>query len=141
MNTPEKIKITVETLVLKPVEDVWNSWTTPEHITRWNQASEDWHTPFAENDLREGGRFKSTMAAKDGSMSFDFTGVYTKVVPHQEIAYTIDDGRTVTVAFKREGAHTAVTEIFEAESMNAPEMQKAGWQAILDNFKQYTEAL
>jgi uncharacterized protein YndB with AHSA1/START domain len=135
----ETTTITIEANVLAPVEKVWSHWTEPQHITKWNQASDDWHTPFAENDLRTGGSFKSTMAAKDGSMSFDFGGVYTQVIPHKTIAYTIGDGRKVKVDFFPNGKETRVVESFEAESTNPVEMQRGGWQAILNSFKMYVE--
>lgn len=137
----EKIKITVQTQVEAPVEKVWNSWNKPEHITKWNSASDDWHTPKASNDLRVGGKFNATMAAKDGSMSFDFEGTYTNVKPNQLIEYTIADGRKVKISFETKGAQTHITETFEAETENPVEMQRGGWQAILDNFKKYTEGL
>lgn len=133
--------ITVQTLVNAPVEKVWNTWTKPEHITQWNNASDDWHTPYAENDLRVGGLFKATMAAKDGSFSFDFTGTYSDVKTNQLIEYTIADGRSVKIVFESKGNTTQVTETFEAEAENPVEMQRGGWQAILDNFKKYTESL
>ena len=132
--------ITVEATVKAPVEKVWNCWTEPRHITKWCQASDDWHAPHAENDVRTGGKFSTTMAAKDGSMSFDFGGVYTNVQPNQLIEYTIDDGRKVSIKFSSHGNETKVTESFEAEGQNPVEMQRGGWQAILDNFKIYTEA-
>lgn len=135
----ETTTITIEANVLAPVEKVWSHWTEPQHITKWNQASDDWHTPFAENDLRTGGSFKSTMAAKDGSMSFDFGGVYTQVIPHKTIAYTIGDGRKVKVDFFPNGKETRVVESFEAENTNPVEMQRGGWQAILNSFKMYVE--
>lgn len=131
--------ITVETSVNAPVETVWACWTEPEHIMRWNSASPDWHTPSATNDLREGGTFTSRMEAKDGSAGFDFGGTYTKVVEHEQIDYTMDDGRTVSVVFDGHGDHTHVTEVFDPESENPSEMQRQGWQAILDNFKAYAE--
>jgi uncharacterized protein YndB with AHSA1/START domain len=140
METIEKTAITVETTVNAPVEKVWKNWNEPEHITQWCSASDDWHTPYAENDLKTGGTFKSTMAAKDGSMSFDFGGVYSNVDKHKEIAYTIADGRKVKIVFSGQDGKTKVTETFEAEGTNPVEMQRAGWQAILDNFKKYTEA-
>lgn len=135
----ETTTITIEANVLAPVEKVWSHWTEPQHITKWNQASDDWHTPFAENDLRTGGSFKSTMAAKDGSMSFDFGGVYTQIIPHKTIAYTIGDGRKVKVDFFPNGKETRVVESFEAENTNPVEMQRGGWQAILNSFKMYVE--
>lgn len=132
--------ITVATTVNAPIAKVWEYWNAPEHITQWCAASDDWHTPRSENDLRTGGKFSSTMAAKDGSFSFEFGGVYDEVREHQYIAYTIGDGRKVTIDFEGNGDTTTITESFEAEGQNPPEMQRAGWQAILDNFKKYTEA-
>ncbi len=140
METGNKTTITVENTINAPVEKVWEFWTKPEHITQWNNASDDWHTPFAENDLREGGQFKSTMAAKDGSFSFDFGGVYSKIKKHGHIEYTIGDGRTVKIIFTSLGNTTKIEETFDAEQTHSIEMQQGGWQAILDNFKKYTEA-
>ena len=131
--------ITIEVEVNAPVEKVWNSWTAPEHIVNWCQASDDWHAPAAENDLRTGGRFKTTMAAKDGSLSFDFGGVYTEVVENESIKYTMDDDRKAIITFIREGDKTFIEESFEAENINSLDMQRFGWQAILNNFKKYTE--
>lgn len=133
--------ITVSATVNAPVEKVWNAWNAPEHITKWCQASDDWHAPFAENDLRVGGKFTTTMAAKDGSFSFDFGGTYTTVDVNSEIAYVMEDGRKVLVMFTAEGDQTKVVEVFDPESQNTHEMQQAGWQAILDNFKKYTESI
>lgn len=133
--------ITVETQIKAPLEKVWEFWTEPVHITKWNSASDDWHTPTAENDLRVGGNFSARMEAKDGSFGFDFGGVYDTVKIHQEIAYTIGDGRKVRVLFTKQGDQTQVRETFEIENENPAEMQRGGWQAILDNFKKYTEAL
>lgn len=132
--------ITIKNTVNAPIAKVWEYWNTPEHITKWSFASPDWHTPYAEADLREGGKFKSTMAAKDGSMSFDFGGIYTSVIPHKEIAYTMDDGRKVKITFTDMEGETKIEETFEPESENSEEMQRGGWQTILDNFKKYTEA-
>lgn len=132
--------ITVEANVKAPVEKVWKLWTEPVHITKWNSASEDWHTPSAENDLRVGGKFSARMEAKDGSFGFDFGGVYDTVELNREIAYTIGDGRKVRVLFTKQGSNTHVSETFDAENENPLEMQRGGWQAILDNFKKYTEA-
>src|SRR5881392_1898475 len=131
--TTAKEKITVEATVNAPVQKVWDTWSTPEHITKWNSASEDWHTPHAENDLRTGGRFSARMEAKDGSFGFDFGGVYDEVRDNEYIEYTLGDGRKVKVNFAAGDNGTTVTEIFEAESTNPIEMQKEGWQAILDN--------
>lgn len=132
--------ITVVAEVAAPLAKVWECWGQPEHIMNWNAASPDWHCPKAENDLQTGGKFSSTMAAKDGSFSFDFAGVYDKVEEHKEIAYTMEDGRTVTILFEEKDGKVTVTETFEAEGTNPIEMQRGGWQAILDNFKNYTEA-
>lgn len=140
MATTEKTAITIETTVKAPVEKVWKFWVSPEHITKWNSASDDWHTPKAENDLRTGGKFSSRMEAKDGSFGFDFGGVYDEVKIHEVIAYTMGDGRKVKIIFTANGNETKLTETFEAESENPIEMQRGGWQAILDNFKKYTEA-
>jgi uncharacterized protein YndB with AHSA1/START domain len=138
----EKIQaITVETVVNAPINKVWESWTLPQHITKWNQASDEWHTPYAENDCRTGGKFKSTMAAKDGSVSFDFEGVYSLVIPHERIEYAMTDGRTVKIIFGANGNQTTVTETFDPESENSLELQRGGWQAILNSFKRYTEGL
>ena len=140
MATQDKTIITVENTINAPVEKVWQYWTKPEHITQWNNASDDWHTPRAENDLRVGGSFVSRMEAKDGSFGFDFGGVYDAITTNEYIEYTIGDGRKVKITFTADGNKTKVVESFEAESMNSIEMQKGGWQAILDNFKKYTEA-
>jgi len=141
METATKNRITVETIVKAPVDKVWKSWNEPEHIMNWCHASDDWHAPAATNDIRTGGTFSTTMAAKDGSYSFDFGGVYDNVKEHELIQYTMGDGRKVEVIFTREGNDTKVVETFEAESTNPLEMQRSGWQAILDNFKKYTESL
>ena len=140
METANKTAITVQTVVNAPVSRVWELWNEPQHIQNWCFASDDWHAPYADNDLREGKTFKTTMAAKDGSMSFDFGGVYTKVVPQKEIGYTMDDGRKVQISFIEAGDTTKVVEVFEPESSNPVEMQRDGWQAILNNFKAYAES-
>jgi len=134
------MKITVETTVNAPIQKVWDYWTQPEHITQWAHASDDWHAPYADNDPRTGGKFKTTMAAKDGSFSFDFEGVYSNVVENSLIEYGIGDGRAVTISFTAEGDKTKIVETFDAETENPVEMQKGGWQAILDNFKKHVEA-
>lgn len=141
MNTENISTITVETTIGASIEKVWEYWTKPEHITKWNFASDDWHTPSAVNDIRTGGSFSSRMEAKDGSMGFDFSGVYDAVVVGELIEYKIGDGRKVRITFESNGTETKVTETFEAESVHPVELQRAGWQAILDNFKKYTEAL
>ena len=134
-----KTAITVETTVNAPVEKVWTYWSEPKHITRWTHASEDWHAPYADNDLRKDGKFKTTMAAKDGSMSFDFEGVYSNVQPNKVIEYGLADGRKVKIVFTANSNGTKVVETFDPESENPIDMQRDGWQAILDNFKKYTE--
>lgn len=134
-------RVTVQVVIQAPVDKVWKYWTEPEHITKWNQASEDWHAPKAENDLRVGGEFLTRMEAKDGSAGFDFSGVYDVVKQHEEIAYTMGDGRKVEIAFINQGNETKVVETFDAESTHPVEFQQAGWQAIMDNFKTYAEQL
>lgn len=140
METAKKTAIRVETTVKAPREKVWEYWTKPEHITRWNFAIDDWHSPRAENDLRKGGKFSYRMEAKNGSMGFDFGGVYDDVKPHERIEFTMGDGRKVVIDFTGVGSETKVLEIFEAESTNPIDMQRDGWQAILNNFKKYVEA-
>ncbi|MDX1906449.1 MAG: SRPBCC domain-containing protein [Bacteroidia bacterium] len=130
---------TVKTLVQAPMNTVWSCWTEPAHIVHWNQASADWHTPRATNDLRPDGHFSYTMAARDGSMSFDFAGTYTEVVHAARIVYAMEDARKVEVIFEATDAGVEVTEIVEPETLNPVELQQSGWQAILDNFRQYTE--
>lgn len=131
--------ITVKTTINASINKVWEFWTFPEHITKWNNASPDWHTPYAENDLRENGKFRSIMAAKDGSMSFDFEGEYTLVKQNEAIEYIMDDGRKVEISFKETPDGVEVIESFDPETQNPEEMQRGGWQAILDNFKSYVE--
>jgi uncharacterized protein YndB with AHSA1/START domain len=139
MEMTEKTNINIEATIYASVEKVWDFWTNPDHIIKWNNASADWHTPRAENDLRVGGRFLSRMEARDGSSGFDFTGTYTKVEPYKQIDYTMDDGRKVQASFISLGNVIMVKETFEAEETNPSEMQRNGWQAILDNFKKYVE--
>ncbi|MFD1139030.1 SRPBCC family protein [Paenibacillus shunpengii] len=139
MGTSNGTKITVQAVIQAPMEKVWSCWTEPAHIMKWNQASEDWHVPNAENDLRTGGKFLTRMEAKDGSMGFDFAGVYDEVKTHELISYTLGDGRQVEITFMEQGSETKVVETFDPESTNPVEFQQAGWQAIMDNFKAYTE--
>lgn len=133
--------ITVKSTINASIDKIWEFWTLPEHIRKWSFASPDWHTPYAENDLKEGGKFKSTMAAKDGSMSFDFEGEYTLVEKNKAIEYIMADGRKVEISFTATPNGVEVTESFDPETQNPEEMQRGGWQAILDNFKSYAEAL
>ena len=139
MEQISKTEITVETIINAPVEKVWEYWTKPEHIIKWNNASEDWHTPRAENDLRVGGRFVSRMEAKNGSMGFDFGGVYDEVRNNEYIEYTMDDQRKVKITFSGSGNETKVVESFEAEETHSIDMQRQGWQNIIDNFKSYID--
>ncbi|MFN3404272.1 MAG: SRPBCC family protein [Cytophagaceae bacterium] len=141
MATEQKTKVTIQANINASVEKVWNCWNAPEHITKWNFASPDWHCPSAENDLRKGGRLKSRMEAKDGSFGFDFEAVYDEVINHKKISYTLDDGRQVITLFENSGGKTTVTTTFEAEDQHPVDFQKAGWQAILDNFKNYAESV
>ena len=131
--------ITIETTVNAPVQKAWEYWTKPEHIVKWNHASDDWHTTRAESDLVPGGKFSSRMEAKDGSMGFDFWGIFDVVDEYKKIESTMGDGRKLFVEFTEQGDKTHVTESFETEDVNSAEMQRQGWQAILDNFKKYTE--
>lgn len=139
MEAHTSTKITVQSIVKAPIEKIWKFWITPEDIKKWNTASPDWHTPTAENDLRVGGKFISRMEAKDGSFGFEFWGIYDEIITYQLIAYTLGDERKVTITFTTTDNETLVTETFEAEKQNPVEMQRGGWQAILDNFKKYAE--
>lgn len=135
-----KNPITVQATISAPVEKVWKFYTTPEYIMQWNNASDDWHTPKAENDLRVGGKFVSRMEAKDGSMGFDFWGIYDEVKTNELIEYTMGDGRKAKVTFTANENQTTVVVTFETEDENSRELQQGGWQAILDNFKKITES-
>ena len=135
----EKKVITVSAIINAPVQKVWDYWNSPNHITGWNFANDDWHAPSAQNDLKVGGKFSSRMEAKDGSFGFDFEGVYDQVIPEKYIEYTLGDSRKVKIKFTSEGNTTTIEESFEAESANPLEMQQMGWQMILNNFKRYTE--
>jgi uncharacterized protein YndB with AHSA1/START domain len=139
METTDKTIIKVEAFVKAPVEKVWQFWTLPQHIQKWNYASDDWHTPHAENDLRIGGKFLFRMETKDGKEGFDFTGVYDEIKPNELIAYKIGDGRKVIVEFTPIGTTTKIVESFLPENENSAEMQRVGWKSILDNFKKYVE--
>jgi len=140
MKKDENIQITVEATVNEKIEKVWTFWTGPQHITKWNAASDDWHTTKAENNLKDEGTFNYRMEAKDGSWGFDFEGTYSKVLLHKEISYQMSDGRGVEILFLPQGNSTLVRETFDAESTNPIDMQRDGWQAILNNFKKYTES-
>jgi len=131
------MKITIESVVHAPIASVWRAYTKPEHITQWNQASDDWHCPRAENDLRVGGRYVARMEAKDGSFGFDLEGIYSEVTLQKSLAYVMGDGRHVRVTFEDQNGATKVRTLFDAETQNSPKMQRDGWQAILDNFARY----
>lgn len=140
MEAKARTALTVQVTVNVPVAKAWTYFNEPQHIMNWAFASPDWHAPASTNDLRTGGSFSTTMAAKDGSYSFDFAGIYDAVEEYKLIEYTMGDGRRVKVVFEDKGNETHITETFDAEDTNALEMQQAGWQAILNNYKQYTEA-
>jgi uncharacterized protein YndB with AHSA1/START domain len=139
MNTGRMI--TVQVTVNVPVEKAWMVWNEPEHITKWCTGSPDWHTPHAENDLRIGGRLFSRMEAKDGSAGFDFVATYTDIVNRKTIAYTMEDERNVKITFSNDGKTTTLVETFDAENENPIELQREGWQTILNNFKAHVESL
>jgi uncharacterized protein YndB with AHSA1/START domain len=141
MKITEKTVIIVTVKINAPVKNVWDLWTDPKHIIHWNFASDDWHTARATNDLRVGGKFSCRMEAKDGSQGFDFGGVYTRIEYLKSIDSTLGDDRTVRTVFHPSGNSTTINEAFEAEQTNPIEMQRAGWQAILNNFKKYVEKL
>ncbi|MEY4661451.1 MAG: hypothetical protein RLZZ42_1403 [Bacteroidota bacterium] len=132
-------RITVAAEINAPLEKVWNAWSNPEAIKQWNQASADWHTTEAENDLSEGGQFRYHMAAKDGSAGFDLKGTYVAIDEFEYIEYELEDGRQVGISFMEDNGITNVTETFEAENQHSPELQQQGWQAIMNSFKQFVE--
>lgn len=141
LTTMKEVKqITVEAVANVSVAKVWKAWNTPSDIMQWNAADPSWHTPMSENDLRVEGMFKNRMEAKDGSFGFDMEGVYDKVELHQEISYTMNDGRKATTVFAEQDGKTNIQTTFDAESENDPEFQKQGWQAILNNFVKYVES-
>jgi len=141
METTANTIITIEAIVNAPVEKVWDAYTDPKQVTQWNHASDDWHSPRAENDLRPGGTFSYRMEAKDGSFGFDFGGTYDEVKPNELLSYALGDGRKVSNVFEKDGDATKVTVTFDAENQNPIEMQRGGWQAILNNFKKYAESV
>lgn len=135
----DKIKITVQAVIQAPIDSVWKSWITPEDIVGWYFASDDWHCPKAENDLKVGGKFLFRMEAKDGSFGFDFEGIYTAVKPNELIEYVLADERKISISFTNLGTETEISETFDAETENPAEMQRDGWQAILNHFRKYVE--
>jgi uncharacterized protein YndB with AHSA1/START domain len=136
----EKKKIHIESLINAPLDLVWDTYNNPEDIKQWNHASDDWHCPSSQNDLRVGGKFNNKMAAKDGSFEFDFEGTYTEVTPKNSISYVLGDNRTTDMKFQDENGKTKVLIDFDAEATNPEEMQREGWQSILDNFKKHVES-
>jgi uncharacterized protein YndB with AHSA1/START domain len=139
MEAKEKNAITVQATIDSPIDNVWFIWNNPGDIVNWYFASPDWHTPRATNNLVEGGGFNFRMEAKDGSMGFDFEGIYKRVIDQKLIEYFLADDRNVNIEFTAVGNKTQVVETFDAEDINPPEIQRYGWQSILDNFKKYVE--
>jgi uncharacterized protein YndB with AHSA1/START domain len=133
------IPITISTVITAPIEKVWMYFITPSHIIQWNNASDDWHTTAAEVDLKIDGKFSAIMAAKDGSISFDFWGIYTKIIHNTLLEYKLGDGRNVTTQFIRNDTTVTIKQTFDAENENSIILQEGGWQAILNNFKKHTE--
>nr|WP_293300216.1 SRPBCC family protein [Allomuricauda sp.] len=132
--------ITIDVNIAATLDKVWACYTKPEHITQWNFADDSWHCPSVKNDLQKGGKYIARMEAKDGSFGFDFEAVYDELVPEEKMVFTLEDRRKTTVLFEESNAETKVTITFDAEKENSLEMQKNGWQAILNNFKKYTES-
>lgn len=132
--------ITIDSVIEKTIDEVWSFWTLPEHIMQWNFATKEWHCPNAVNDLTPGGKFSWRMEAKDGSMGFDFSGTYDHIKLKSQIEFKLDDGRRVTIDFQKQNEKTKIIEVFEAEEENSIDLQKNGWQAILNNFKAYVES-
>ena len=138
---PDFTQITVSVTVHARIDQSWNAFTSPDSITQWNFASDDWCCPKATNDLRAGGEFNYRMESRDGKYGFDFQGTYTKVMPDRLIEYALEDGRSVSIHFRELGGKTEVMETFDAETENPLELQRSGWQAILDNFKKHAESM
>jgi len=141
MEKEKRTSLTVETTVDLPIEKVWEFWTLPIHITQWYFASDDWCAPSAINDLRSGGRFSTRMESKDGSNGFDFSGTYEEIKNHESISYILDDERKVSILFTHKTNGIKVSQTFEIEDVNSIELQKFGWQSVLDNFKKYCESV
>lgn len=133
------MKITIQTTVSADKKKVWDCYTNPKHIVNWNFASDDWYCPSAENDLRVGGKYKARMEAKDKSFGFDFEAIYNEIVEGEKFTYTMEDGREVNASFEDLDGKIRVTINFDAEKENSEEMQRNGWQSILNNFKSYVE--
>ncbi len=135
----EQKKITVEAFINADKQKVWDYYTSPKHITQWNFADPSWHCPSVTNDMKVGGIYNARMEAKDGSFGFDFQVVYTEINPFESFTYEFGD-RQATVSFKEQNKHTKIIVTFDPETQNPPDMQEKGWQAILNNFKKYTES-
>ncbi len=136
----QKPILTVSALIHAPIEKVWDNFNDPKHIVKWNAASDSWHCPKATNDLKVGGSFSHTMSAKDESMSFDMNGTFTNIIELKQLAYTLEDGREVSVDFRPVKNGIIIEQHFESEGENNIEQQLSGWQAIIDNFKTYVES-
>lgn len=135
------VNITIETLVHAPINLVWDTWNSPNHVVHWNHASDDWHSPKAENNFVVGGKFVYRMEAKDNSFGFDFSGTYEEIVDKKRVVTRLDDNRLVKTEFYVENDSVRIVETFEAEDQNSIELQRVGWSAILNNYKLYTESL
>ena len=134
------MKISIETTINEPLETVWTAWTTPEDITQWNFASDDWICPKAEIEIKQGGSFNYRMEAKDGLMGFDFCGIFSIIEEPNKIEYVLEDDRKVLITFSETDQGIKLVEAFDAEDEHSAEQQKQGWQSILNNFKQYVES-
>ena len=137
----ENSTITLEIIIKAPINTVWNCFTIPDHITKWNHASTDWHSPYAHNDLSIGGKFLYRMEEKNGEVGFDFSGTYVDIKLHEQISYILDDERKVDIFFHNQGNETKVIQTFEMENVYPREMQEEGWYSILHNFKDYVESI
>ena len=135
----EATKITIHATISAGIQKVWNYYTQPEHITKWNFATPDWHCPSASNDMRIGGKYTARMEAKDGSFGFEFEATYSEITENQKFVYIMPDGREVSVSINEDNHLTNITVCFDAETENSVELQREGWQAILNNFKNYAE--
>jgi len=135
------VNIKIETLVHAPIDFVWSTWNSANHVVHWNHASDDWHSPKAENNFVVGGKFVYRMEAKDKSFGFDFSGTYEEIVDKKRVVTRLDDSRLVITDFMDENGDVRIVETFEAEDENSIELQKEGWSAILNNYKLYTEGL
>lgn len=133
------MKICIDTVIDSDIDTVWKAWNTPQDIMQWNAASDDWHTTASEVDLCVGGSFNSRMEAKDGSMGFDFSGTYTRIIPNELVEYELDDGRVVSINFSSQAGNVVITQEFDAESQTEAERQRQGWQSILSNFARHVE--